>query len=623
MMNKARARVPGMKLYSSFVCLGVLVGSACTGSVGGDGSPGPSGQGGASGGATGSNGGSGTGAAGSGNTTGAGKGTGATGGLMATSSLTPNASDVHLADPDPTTAPCAVGGEELVPFRSLTRLNRFEYDNTARDLLGDTTHAALSTLPTDYGDGAFDNNADALSIDPTLAQTYQQLAETLAENSMATTNTAGRALILVCTTTDAACVAKIATSFATRAWRRPATTTEVNNLVALYTATRNGGFSFENGVQMMVEGALMSPNFLFRPEIDPTVDSPSQHPISPYELATRLSYFLWGSMPDAALQAAAGAGQLGTRDAVLTQVKRMWADPKIDAFVTRFPGEWLHTLDVTVASTPDPKIFPQFNATLASAMPAETAAYMRDFVTGDVNFFDFIDAKYTYVNQTLAQFYGIAGQFGTQMTRVDLTGNTERGGILTQASVLAVTSVATRTSPVKRGQWVLSRLLDTPAPPPPDNVPPITDAVPADGLTFRQKMIAHVTNPVCAGCHDLMDPIGFGLESYDGIGQWRTIDNGLPVDSSGTLTTGQKFSGALELEKILKTDSRVPSAVVQYVMSYALGRSVNSASNTWAADQCAVSALATAFQTTDNNRMSAFISRIAGTDFMRARRAAP
>ncbi|MDP8999003.1 MAG: DUF1592 domain-containing protein, partial [Myxococcota bacterium] len=513
-------------------------------------------------------------------------------------------------------------GETLVPFRVLTRLNRVEYDNTARDLLGDTSHTALSMLPADFEDGAFDNNAAALNIDPSLSSTYMQLAETIAENAMAP-NGLGRSLVLTCGTTDAGCARQVASGFAARAWRRPATTGEVDNLLGVYTATRTAGFSFDNGIQMLVESALMSPNFLFRPEIDPISDSKSQHPVAPYELSNRLSYFLWSTMPDATLQSAAGNGQLATRDGVMQQVKRMWTNPKAEAFYSRFPGLWLGTLNITAAKQPDPTIYPQFDASLQTAMQGETAAFMREFITQDVSFFDFLNAKFTYVNQRLAQFYGIPGQFGNQFMRVDLTGNMERGGILTQGSYLLSTSAPDRTSPVLRGQWVLSRIMATPAPAPPANVPPITPATSTDGKTFRQKMEAHVSNPVCASCHKMMDPIGFGLENYDGIGKWRTTDNGLAVDASGTLTNGQSFSGAIALESILRKDPSIPTAVVQYLMSYALGRSIGTASDQWLADQCAVGALAAAFQSQDNSRMASFVSRVAGMDAMRLRRAAP
>jgi hypothetical protein len=594
--------------------LGVVGASACTGHIGGQSPGGTAAGGGAAPG----------GAASPGATAGAGA-TAASGSSAAPLATTLSASpaDALLSDPDPTTMSCSVSGETLVPFRPLTRLNRVEYDNTARDLLGDTAHVPLSMLPADGGDGGFDNNAAALLIDPTLAQTYQQVAETLAANAMAA-GSAGRALILVCTTTDAACVTQVASTFASRAWRRPATTTEVTNLVALYNATIAAGFSSDNAFQIMVEGALLSPNFLFRPEIDPTPDSPSQHPVSPYELASRLSYYIWSSMPDAALEAAAASGQLSTRAGILQQLQRLWADPKATAFVSRFPGQWLDTLNITANNQPDPTVFPKFTSTLQADMQAETAAFMSELVTGDENFLDFIDGKFTYVNQDLATFYGISGTFGAQLTRVDLTGSAQRGGILTQGSFLTVTSVANRTSPVDRGQWVLARLMASPPPAPPANVPQVSAPVPSDGETFRQIMEMHVSTPACASCHNLMDPIGFGLENYDGIGEWRTTDNGLPVDATSALVpSGQAFTGALQLESILKADPRLPSAVVQYLLSYALGRDASTGGGSWADDQCAVGALTSAFLTTDNNRMAALVSRVAGTDDMRLRRATP
>ncbi len=620
MFKQDRAAARGTTL-SSLLVLAVIGASACVGQIGGT-----------------SGGTSGTGAGGTptpGGVAGAATSPGVTGtpgsapaaagssGAAPTTTLVASPADVMLADPDPTTTACGVSGESLVPFRALTRLNRVEYDNTVRDLLGDTTHLALNTLPADAGDGGFDNNAAALLIDPTLAQTYQQLAETLAANALAA-GSPGRALVLVCGTTDAACVTQMATTFAGRAWRRPATTAEVTNLVALYNATLAAGFPSDAAAQIMVEGALLSPNFLFRPEIDATPDTPSQHPVSPYELASRLSYYLWSTMPDAALEAAAASGQLSTRAGVLAQEQRMWADPKANAFVSRFPGEWLNTLNITAANQPDPSIFPAFTATLQADMQAETAAFMADLVTGDENFLDFVDAKFTYLNQDLATFYGIPGTFGTQLTRVDLTGNTQRGGILTQGSFLTVTSVPNRTSPVDRGQWVLARMMASPPPAPPPNVPQVSAPVPSDNETFRQIMEMHVSTPACASCHASMDPIGFGLENYNGVGQWRTTDNGLPVDAASTLVpSGQNFSGALQLEGILKADPRLPSAVVQYLLSYALGRDASTASGQWGDDQCFVGALTTAFQTTDNDRMTALVSRVAGTDDMRLRRETP
>jgi hypothetical protein len=502
-----------------------------------------------------------------------------------------------------------------LPFRVMTRLNRAEYDNTVRDLLGDTGHIPLTSLPPDFGDGAFDNNAAALTIDPKLTEAYVSLAQTLAERALAASSP-GRKLVLTCTTTDDACARQIASNFGARAWRRPLTSAEVDGLVGLYSKARAGSFSFEQGIQALVACALLAPDFLFRPEIDPVIDSAQAHDVSQYELATRLSYFLWSSMPDATLTTAASSGQLASTDNLQQQARRMWSDPKAEAFVSRFPGLWLRTGNVTIAKEPAKDIYPEFDASLKSAMEAETARFMKDMVTGDVDFLDFIDAKYTYVNQRLATFYGITGQFGADLTRVDLSGNTQRGGILTQGSVLTVTSPEERTSPVLRGQWVLSRMLGTPAPPPPDNIPKI-DAVPnANQLSMRQKLAAHRANPICAGCHNLMDPIGLGLENYDGIGKWRTLDNSVPVDSSGQLTSGETFSGAIQLQALLRSDPRLPRAVVQYLVSYALGRELG------ADDSCLIDGLVQGFQQ-DNHRLPALVLRVATTTPMRQRRAAP
>jgi hypothetical protein len=503
-----------------------------------------------------------------------------------------------------------------VEYRVLTRLNRAEYDNTARDLLGDANHVPLSTLPADFGDGAFDNNAAALTIDPSLAEQLSQVAETLAESAVAA-GSAGRSLVFSCQTTDDACAQQIASRFAARAWRRPLAAGELDRLLTVYHAARTGGFSFSEGVQTVVTATLTSPNFLFRPEIDAVIDSSDIHAITPYELATRLSYFLWSTMPDDDLTASAASGAIATSSGLAGQLARMWSSPKAEALFARFPGQWLHTLDISIAKQPAAEVFPAFNAQLKAAMEGETASVMREFMTTDLDFLGFLDAKFSYLNAPLAQFYGIAGQFGNDFVRVDLSGNPERGGILTQAAFLTLTSPPERTSPVMRGQWVLARLLDAAPPPPPDNIPSLESEATTQPQTMRQKMTAHRTNPSCATCHTLMDPIGFGLENYDGIGNWRTTDNGLPVDASGELDKGKSFSGSLELEGILKADPRVPRAVVKYLMSYALGRELN------AADHCLLDQVSAAFQAADRNRMKALVTRVATLPTMQMRRGAP
>jgi len=498
----------------------------------------------------------------------------------------------------------------------MTRLNRAEYDNTVRDLLAETSHVVLSTLPADFGDGAFDNNAAALNIDPALAAQFAGLAETLAEKAVAA-NSPGRAMLFVCSAQTDACARQIGDTFAARAWRRPLLTGESDRLFGLYSQTRTAGFSFEQGIQELVTGALASPNFLFRPELDATPDAPTQHPLSGNELASRLSYFLWSSMPDAALTTAAASGALVSGMGLSEQVKRMWQDPKADAFKSRFPGLWLRTLDIGIAKQPASEVYPDYDAALETAFETETSRFMADFVSGDVNFLDFIDAKFSYVNQRLARFYGLSGNFGDAFTRVDLTGNSQRGGILTQGSFLTLTSAPERTSPVMRGQWVLARLLAAPPPPPPANIPAIEEQPNTAGTTMRQRMSAHVKNPACASCHDLMDPIGFGLENYDGIGSYRTTDNGAPVDASGELGANLPFNGALALEGVLKKDPRVPRAVTRYLAGYALGRELGPS------DECLVGSLSQAFQSDDHGRFSALVARVSQLDEMQQRRGAP
>lgn len=509
---------------------------------------------------------------------------------------------------------CAAPGS--VPFRVMTRLNRAEYDNTVRDLLGDDSHVVLATLPADFGDGAFDNNAAALNIDPALASQFAALAETLAEKALAT-NSPGRASIFVCSEQTDACARQIGETFAARAWRRPLRDGESDRLLSLYSATRAAGFSFDQAIQELVTGALTSANFLFRAELDAMPDAPTQHALSGSEVASRLSYFLWSSMPDASLTAAAASGALTSSAGLAEQAERMWQDPKASALKLRFPGLWLRTLDIGISKQPAPEIYPTYDAALETAFEAETARFMSDFVSGDVNFLDFIDAKFSYVNQRLAEFYGLAGRFGEQFVRVDLSGNAQRGGILTQGSFLTLTAAPERTSPVMRGQWVLARLLASPPPPPPANIPSI-DAQPSSaGMSMRQRLSAHVSNPACAGCHDLMDPIGFGLENYDGIGAYRTLDNGVPVDASGELNGRDAFNGAFELEALLKKDPRLPRAVVRYLVGYALGRELGPR------DECLLSSLSESFQNADKGRFSALVLRVSQLDELQQRRAAP
>ncbi|MFO0825566.1 MAG: DUF1592 domain-containing protein [Gemmataceae bacterium] len=380
--------------------------------------------------------------------------------------------------------------------------------------------------------------------------------------------------------------------FATRAYRRPATKDEVDRLVKLGESLLLKGEKWETAMQFAMTAALCSPKFLFRVELDDRPDSADPHAIDEYQLASRLSYFIWASMPDAELFDLAAKKQLTAN--LDAQVKRMLRDPKAKALTEYFVMQWLQ-LQPLRNSTPDPKKFPQFNEQLRSAMVQETKLFFEEVVREDRSILSILDADFTYLNALLARHYGItdtAGNFNgqnpktrkpggrpfqnEQFVRVDLK-DTGRGGILTQASVLTVTSNPGRTSPVKRGRWVLEQILGTPPPPPPANVPELEkDGKPVNAGTLRQQMEAHRKNPACANCHAKMDGLGFGLENFDAIGAFRTKDGDLPIDSSGELPGNVKFNGPSELKQILLGKKDLfARCLTEKLMIYGLGRGLD------------------------------------------------
>jgi mono/diheme cytochrome c family protein len=364
--------------------------------------------------------------------------------------------------------------------------------------------------------------------------------------------------------------------FARRAWRRPVDASEVDELMRLYTAATAEGASFEAGVKVALQAVLVSPNFLFRGEFASgpiaATSTALGRPVSEFALASRLSYFLWSSMPDDELLALAGRGEL--RKNLETQVRRMIASPKARALVTNFAGQWLEIRNLKFVA-PDSKTFPDFDETLRTAMQVETETFFEHIVREDRSVLEFLTADYTYINERLAKHYGLAGVTGDEFRRVSLAG-TPRRGVLTQASVLTITSNPTRTSPVKRGKWVLEDLLGTPPPPPPPNVPDLpNDGKPVAG-TLRHQMEQHRANPTCASCHARMDPIGFGLENFDAIGAYRTKDGEFPVDAAGKLSTGESFATAAELTGIL-SDKRRENFIrnlAEKTLIYSLGRGI-------------------------------------------------
>ncbi|MDB5217509.1 MAG: hypothetical protein JWO86_5436 [Myxococcaceae bacterium] len=462
--------------------------------------------------------------------------------------------------PNGTTNPAADVGNV-----TLHRLNASEYDNTVRDLLGDTSHPSAAFTPDDGAD-SFTNNADALSISPVLFEQYEASAEKLATNAVA--NTA----IMTCdgaSTAADACATQILTPFLKRAWRRPVTAEEVAAVAALVQVASQEGQPFSQGMQLAIKAALLSPNFLFRVELDPNPKANTPHSLSDYELANRLSYFLWSSMPDDALFASAESGNLSkTVEELDAQVGRMLDDPKAQALLDNFAAQWLtHTL---ANAKPDPTLFPGFDEGLRAAMASETKAFVGSFLLGDQALPDMLDANFTFLNDRMAAQYGIPGVTGPGFVRVDVAPESHRGGLLAQASILTMTAIATRTSPVRRGEWVLAELLCSPPPPPPPNVPALPPTVSSG--TMRQRMEEHRKDPACAGCHTLMDPIGFALEHYDAVGGWRDTDQGQPIDATGLIGSTHTFDGATELAQVIKNDPRFVRCATTKVFTYALGR---------------------------------------------------
>jgi mono/diheme cytochrome c family protein len=455
---------------------------------------------------------------------------------------------------------------------TIRRLNRAEYNNTIRDLVGIRFQPANDFPQDDVGYG-FDNIGDVLSLPPLLMEKYLTAAEKVVEQVLLSPEARKRVFIVGTQNEESA--RQILERFAGRAYRRPLRGDELNRLMRFVEMAERDRAGFETGIGLAMQAVLVSPHFLFRVEIDPKPDDPKAiHPISQYELASRLSYFLWSSMPDDELFELASKKTLREPDVLEKQVRRMLHDPRARALVDNFAGQWLQ-LRTLKEFKPDPDLFPTFDEKLRSAMLQETELFFANLVREDRSIVDFIDADYTFVNERLAKHYGLSGVQGEQFRRVSLTG-TPRGGILTQAAVLSVTSNPTRTSPVKRGKWILDNILGTPPPPPPPGVEELKDDKQAAlSGSLRQRTEQHAVNPNCASCHQRMDPLGFGFENFDAIGAWRERDGKHAIDSTGTLPSGQSFKGPAQLRAILKTRQvAFTRCLGEKLLTYALGRGV-------------------------------------------------
>ncbi len=483
--------------------------------------------------------------------------------------------------PDPT---CTT----LEPGPSFVRrLNRFEYNNTVRDLLGDTT-APADDFPTEERRNGFDNDATALQLSPALVEQYLDAAERLATKAVA-----NLAALLSCDpakTGDDACAKAFIADFAAKAFRQPLSADEETRLLGVFDAGRTSA-DFKTGIQLVIETVLQSPRFLYRVEfgVPPGMGEHVVH-LTSWEMASRLSYLLWQSMPDDQLRAAAEQDQLLSKDAIAAQVDRMILDPKARAVVAHFNDLWLK-IDQFDSIEKDASIFSTFTPDLVPLMTEETRRFLDYLIwdgEGDVG--SLFTAPYSFMNAKLASYYGVTGPTGTSFAKVDTT-SSGRAGLLTQGGPLSYLAKANQTAPVQRGKFVREQLFGAALPPPPPNImikPP--DLSPT--LSTRERFAAHRSEASCAACHQLMDPIGLALENYDGAGRYRTTENGKPIDVSGEIVgtdVAGTFEGAAGLAQKLAASAEVKTFISRSWFRYAYGRTET------ASDACTLAALDQAF----------------------------
>jgi hypothetical protein len=487
-----------------------------------------------------------------------------------------------------------------IPGRTtLQRLNHEEYNNTLRDLLHITSRPA-DAFPPD-ATSTFHNNADSISLNSTVLDLMIAAAGAAVDEAF----TLNRAQFMICAQTTTACATQILQAFADKAYRRPATAAEVAALVAFVSTATGQGQSFETGIKLAMQAALSSPNFLFRGIKNPSPNDPgSVVDLSPYELASRLSYFIWASMPDDQLFTAAKNGQLSDPAVLNAQVLRMLKDPKATpALVTNMAIPWMG-LDLFSQIEPTQAGFPELTDSLKSDMMSETTNFFSDMISADRSFTNMVTADYSFLNGPMANLYGVSGVQGTAFTKVQFPVGTGRKGILGQASILALTSHVTETSIVRRGRFIAANLLCDVPPPPPAmfTLPP--------GLTPAQASAARLTTVGCRECHTRLDPLGAPLEQFGPIGKFRTTYTaGGTVNITGQLTDGTTVDGADQLASALEKSPKFPACVASKVLTYALGRSLT------AQDNCVVSQLAQTVS--DQQGLSKLILAIVNSDTFR------
>ncbi len=430
-------------------------------------------------------------------------------------------------------------------------------------------------LKTDRAEVRADNRFESIDIGGPFTQT-------MGPNAQSTR------LIFVCAEKTKACAEQIVRNFTRRAFRRPVTAAETAPFLQLYALARKSGDDFREGIGTALQGVLVSPHFLFRVEQDrPALAGKQYAPVTDYEFATRLSYFLWSSTPDSTLMRLAAQKTLRQPAVLKAQIARMLKDERSRALVENFAGQWLQYRNVDVMK-PDVEKFPDFDESLRHSMKLETTLFLENLIRENGSVLGVLDAKHSYLNERLARFYGVPGVEGQQFRRVDMSKTPRGGGILAQASMLTTSSYSTRTSPVLRGRWILENLLHAPPPPPPPAVPPLEEAKADGSVSLRQQMEEHRKNPACASCHARMDPLGFGLENFDAIGKWRDFDGKVPIDPSGTLPGKGDFQGPIELKQLLLADKEAyVRGLTEKLLTYSLGRGLERA------DKPVVNAIAT------------------------------
>jgi len=460
------------------------------------------------------------------------------------------------------------------------RLNNVEYDNTVRDLIGvDMRPSGTYGFPDDAYVEGFDNNADALTVPPLLLEKLETATQAISAAALSTAagNAAVRARIMICDpakTGESACATQILSAFASRAFRRPVAAADMANYAKLVDVAKSMGDGFEDGIAAGLQAILLSPRFLFRVESNPGAGRNA--PLDDYEIASRLSYFLWSSMPDDALFARAAGGALHDGGAIASEVQRMLADPKSSALVDNLAGEWLGSRQLTVQQVTLTDV--TWDAGLKSAMASEASLFLGEILRGGHAVKELLGADFLYANDRLAAHYGLTGTgaLGSTLVKLPLTDARRGAGILTQANTLTVTSMRDRTSPTRRGKWVSENLLCVVVPPPPPMIPQLDPPSTTAPMSARDRLAAHrAKGSSCNGCHQYIDPIGFGLEHFDAVGRWRDTDNGAAIDATGNVPVSNvPFDGAISLAAAVGDDPRFLDCMVRKLLTYAVGRTL-------------------------------------------------